>query len=499
MKPETVFALEQADWPAMLVDTAGVVHHANPAAHHRFATSWAGGSPRLTSIWSPENEQTADHFLAQSEMAPVPILTLKFRAPDGAAVPCQTSVCVLAGEGPKRFLLQLLGSGAGPFGERPGSGDTGMWHRQKLDCALQLARTVAHDFNNALTSILGHASHVLGQMEPNHPWRAALLEVEKSAGRAAEIASDLAAFSHQEKDSRAQASGNLNSLLQRCVDILRRNGEPVAVEWSMEFEHKLLAAKFDEAKMQQAFLKILENAIESLREDGRISVQTRNVELSGPKKEGNVALAKGSYVAVEITDNGSGIAANVLPRIFEPFFTTKRGGKHRGLGLAWVYGIVTNHGGGVSVSSRPGSGTSVRVHLPAENRIVKDHLPHPENLRGTQRILMVDDEEIILTLGQTILSAHGYHIRTAASAQRALELLAQPGAAIDLVITDLVMPGMGGRELAEQVHRLYPGTRVLSTSGYVWSADQPSGATYLQKPFTSQELLVQVKAALAAE
>jgi CheY-like chemotaxis protein len=250
--------------------------------------------------------------------------------------------------------------------------------------------------------------------------------------------------------------------------------------------------------MQQALMKVLENAAQALRPNGRVTVQTRNLELTEPTQDRNARLAAGPYVCVEISDNGCGIEPEVLPRIFEPFFTTKRGG-HRGLGLAWVYGIVTNHGGGVAVSSQPGAGTSVRVYLPAEKRIVKDDGFSSDDLTGRQTILMVDDEDLLLTMGQTILSAYGYRVLTANSGQKAMDILSGGGTAVDLVITDLVMPAMSGRELVEHIHRLSPATRVLCTSGYVWPAGQENTGAYLQKPFTSQDLLLKVKRALTQE
>jgi CheY-like chemotaxis protein len=259
----------------------------------------------------------------------------------------------------------------------------------------------------------------------------------------------------------------------------------------------LYAAKFDEAKMQQAFIKILENALQALPGQGRVSIQTRNLDLGEATQDRNVRLAAGGYVCVEIGDNGCGIEPDVLTRIFEPFFTTKRGGNHRGLGLAWVYGIVTNHGGGVAVSSQPGTGTSVRVYLPAENLLVKDPGITSADLGGAQTVLMVDDEDLLLTMGQTILSAFGYRVLTANSGQKALEILERNDPAVDLVITDLVMPAMSGRELVEHIRKLAPETRIICTSGYVWPASQVNDGAYLQKPFTSQNLLLKVKQGLA--
>ncbi|MDW8308380.1 MAG: response regulator [Verrucomicrobiales bacterium] len=226
-------------------------------------------------------------------------------------------------------------------------------------------------------------------------------------------------------------------------------------------------------------------------------MQTRNVELSEPAQDCTARLAAGLYVCVEIADNGCGIEPDVMPRIFEPFFTTKKG-THRGLGLAWVYGILTNHGGAVAVSSVPGAGTSVRLYLPAERVIMRESAATEGDLTGHQTILLVDDEDLLLTMGETILSAYGYRVLTANSGAKALELISKAEKPIDLLITDLVMPLMSGRELVEQVRRLSPETRVITTSGYVWPGDQPEQATYLQKPFTTQELLMKVKQVLGS-
>jgi signal transduction histidine kinase len=501
MKPELGFGLENAGWPALLVDSTASICRANPPAIRLFGAALEGDSPRLSAIWAPENAETAEQFLAQWERSPTVTATLKLRGKDGIIVPHLSSLCAFVRDGQKYFVLQLLPESAPALAEpkNPG-GDATLAQKQKLDCALQLARTVALDFNNALTSILGHTSLVLSKMESNHPWRNSLIEVEKSAAKAAEIANDLGTFSRQEKETRAQAAGNLNSLLQRSAEFFQQNAGPERVTWNLQLERKLCTAKFDEAKMQQAFMKILENSLQAFREnDGRIIIQTRNIELTQPTQDRNVRLAAGSYVCAEISDNGCGIEADILPRVFEPFFTTKRGA-HRGLGLAWVYGIVTNHGGGVAVSSQPGTGTSVRVYLPAEKKLVRsDGVGSDDDLNGNQTILMVDDEDLLLTMGQTILSAYGYQVLTANSGAKALEILARGEPPVDLVITDLVMPAMSGRELVERIQALSPSTRILCTSGYVRPGGQESDDAYLQKPFTSQELLLKVKGSLAAD
>jgi CheY-like chemotaxis protein len=198
---------------------------------------------------------------------------------------------------------------------------------------------------------------------------------------------------------------------------------------------------------------------------------------------------------VEIADNGAVIAPEVLPRIFEPFFTTK-GGAHRGLGLALAYGIVSNHGGGEAVSGQPGAGTSVRIYLPAEQQLAGDGAGAGDDLHGTETVLVVDDEPLVLTMMETILTEYGYKILTASSGRKALAILARDDAKVDLVITDLVMPGMSGRELTEHIRQHKLAEKVLCMSGYVTPADKPADGNCLRKPFTSAELLAKVRRAI---
>jgi signal transduction histidine kinase len=502
MKSEIVFGLEGSAWPALLVDANGVVLRANPAAVDVFGSALSGDAPLLSAVWPPENGMTAVDFLSRWVQSPTPVANLKFRTPNGQIVSCTVSICTFAKDGQKWFVLQLLpvtpaAPAESPAEKEKAPADSGLALKQKLDCALQLARTMSLDFNNALTSILGHTSFVLSKAEPGHPWRHSLMEVEKSASRAAEIANELAMFSQQEKQTRRTPPGNLNAVTQRCVEFFR-NANAGQITWNIQLERELFVARFDEAKVQQALTKILENAVEAIDGTGQISVQTRNMELTGATQDRNVHLGPGAYVCIEIGDNGRGIDDDVLPRIFEPFFTTKKG-SHRGLGLALVYGIVTNHGGGVAVSSQPGAGTSVRVYLPAEKQFVLEGAETDENLRGTQTILVVDDEDILLAMAETILTEYGYHVLTANSGQKALVVLSGGDTKVDLVITDLVMPTMGGRELVERIRQIAPTVRILCASGCVLPPDQQIDLIFLQKPYTSHDLLIRVRQALATE
>ncbi|HEY2329065.1 MAG TPA: ATP-binding protein [Verrucomicrobiae bacterium] len=498
MKPEVVFGLENAAWPALLVGVNGNVLLTNTAAKAVFGAILSGSPAQLAAVWAPENGGGPADFLARWEKSPTATGVLKFRIANGTTVPFSTAICQFTGDGQRLFALQLLPSVAAPAPvvEAPAApvGDAAL--KQKLDCVLQLARTVSLDFNNALTGVLAHTSLLLGKAEPEHPWRRSLLEVEKSAARAAEIAGELAQFSRQEKEVRRAPVGNLNAVMLRCVDFFQ-NTHGTRFTWKLTPERSLFAARFDEAKVQQALTKILENAIESfiVGGGGQIAVETRNVELTEATQDRNVRLNAGTYVCVEISDGGAGIDAEALPRIFEPFFTTKRA-PHRGLGLALVYGIITNHGGGIAISSQPGQGTSARVYLPAEKSLVDETGGSPKEMHGTGTVLVVDDEGLVLTMAETILTDFGYKVLTASGGQKALTILGQPESKVNLVITDLVMPGMGGRELAERIRQLNPHLPVMSTSGYVLPEEKKAGAGFLQKPFTSSELLRKVKSAL---
>ena len=496
IKLDEVFALENAGWPALLVNDACTILRSNQTARKLFGPALEGAAPLLGAIWAPENGPAAEQFLAQWERSPAANISLKFRVKGGGVSSFSVSICSFQKDAQRYFLFQLLPDWSFAADSKGPPTDFTLAQKHKLDVALQLARTVSLDFNNALTSILGYTSLILSQMESNNPWRHLLVEVEKSASKAAEIANDLGTFSRQDKEARTQSSGNLNSIAQRSTEILR-GATTKQISWNVQLERKLFTAKFDEAKMQQAFVKILENANEAISVSGRITVQTRNVELSQGTQDRDLRLAPGTYVCVEISDSGAGIVPDVLPRIFEPFFTTKKASGHRGLGLALVYGIVTNHGGGVAVSSQPGVGTSVRVYLPADKRIVQDQALGSQNLTGTETILFVDDEDLVLTMAKTILGAYGYNVLTANSGQKALEQFSKPEPRIDLVITDMVMPAMSGRELAEHIRQLSVETPILCTSGFVRSANQEDAFSYLQKPFTSQELLLKVRSILS--
>ena len=309
MKSDIVYGLVSASWPAILMDESGAVHNVNPVAVRTLGPTMADGTGTLQALWLSENQGTAAELLARCGGQAVVNLPLRLLGKNRAQLSYQASICTIQDEGKKYFLFQLfpeapagtpatapapataspapVAAAAAGDNKNP-SAEANLAHKQKLDCALQLARTVSLDFNNALTIILGHTSLLLSKADPNNPWRNSLLEMEKSAAKAAEIANDLAAFSRQEKEVKTQATGNLNQLLQRNVDAFRGTKLNKEVAWTMQLERKLYQAKFDEAKLQQAFVEIMQNAIEALGASGRIIITTKNIDLTEPTQDRNV-------------------------------------------------------------------------------------------------------------------------------------------------------------------------------------------------------------------
>ena len=299
MKSSAVFQLENAGWPALLLDGATTICRANSAAIRLFGPTLEGATPLLAAIWSPENTSAPEAFFAQWERSPSPAVLLKLRGKGSNTLVSSAAICSFTKDEQKYFLLQLMPP------EAPGASesfsqqlDQSAANSQKLERALQLTRTVALDFNNALTGILGYTSLILSQIEPNHPWRASLLEVEKFAAKAAEVANDLGMFSRQEKEPRSQLASNLNLLAQRTVELLQNQTSAKTIEWSVVLEKRLFTSRFDEAKLQQALVRIVENGVQAIRERGRIAIQTRNVELAERAQDQTVQLAPGAYVTL---------------------------------------------------------------------------------------------------------------------------------------------------------------------------------------------------------
>jgi two-component system cell cycle sensor histidine kinase/response regulator CckA len=372
---------------------------------------------------------------------------------------------------------------------------------QKMEAIGQLAGGVAHDFNNLLTGINGYSSLALQRIDGNHPIKSYLEEIRKAGERAANLTRQLLAFGR--KQILQPKVLDLNSVVFDLDKMLRRLiGEDIDLLTITEPE--LGQVKADPGQIEQVILNLAVNARDAMPDGGQLTIQTSNVRLSEDYAQQHVSVVPGNYVMLAISDNGSGMDMDTRERVFEPFFTTKGAGKGTGLGLSTVYGIVKQSGGNTWVYSEVGKGTTFKIYLPRvdEPRDGSDAQigakPMP---RGTETILLVEDEEQVRQIAEVILENQGYQVLVAVNGEQALTLVEQHDNDIDLMITDVVMPQMGGRELGERLSSSRPGMRVLYMSGYTDDAIVRHGLMderleFIEKPFTADGLARKVRMVL---
>jgi PAS domain S-box-containing protein len=373
---------------------------------------------------------------------------------------------------------------------------------QKMEAIGRLAGGIAHDFNNLLTAITGYGDFLLKGLGNQHPMRREAMEITKAAQRAADLTGQLLAFSRQQVLQPKVI--DLNSVVTDMEMMLRRLiGEDLQLVTQLGAD--LGAVKADPGQLQQVILNLVVNSRDAMPQGGRITVETANVDLSGEASARNAVADPGSYVMLAVIDTGKGMDQETKARLFEPFFTTKEQGKGTGLGLSTVYGIVKQSGGNIWVYSEPGHGTTFKIYLPRVEQKPADSVQRkealPDTAPGTERILLVEDDDSVRELAREILEMNGYTVFEARNGVEALAFCESGKERLDLMITDLVMPRMGGRDLARNVAPLLPELKVLYLSGYTDSAvmhqgNLDPGSFFLQKPFTPAALAHKVREAL---
>ncbi|MDQ3746378.1 MAG: PAS domain S-box protein, partial [Acidobacteriota bacterium] len=371
---------------------------------------------------------------------------------------------------------------------------------QKLEAVGQLAGGVAHDFNNLLTVITGYSDILLRRFGQGDPARPKVEEIKKAAGRAASLTRQLLAFSRRQ--TLQPKVLDLNVLVADVSKMLRRLiGEDV--EMVLALGTKAGLVKADPGQIEQVLMNLAVNARDAMPRGGKLTVETKSVYLDEGYARHHIAVNPGPYVMLAVSDTGTGMDAETQARAFEPFFTTKEVGKGTGLGLSTVYGIVKQSGGYVWVYSEVGHGTTFKIYLPTVGEVAGAEEPAalPDVPGGSETVLLVEDEEMVRDLSREILEEGGYTVIVARDGLEGLRVCREFEGRIDLVITDVVMPQAGGRELAEKAAALRPNAKVLYMSGYTEDAVVRHGVLeeempFIQKPFTPDALTRKVREVL---
>jgi PAS domain S-box-containing protein len=374
---------------------------------------------------------------------------------------------------------------------------------RRLESVGQLAGGIAHDFNNILAVIMNYAQFVSEELEPDTQARQDVEEIRRAAERAAALTRQLLIFSRREVakpevlDLRKVVSG-LENLLRRAL------GERVQLE--THFREDLWAIEADPGQIEQVLVNLSINARDAMPEGGRLLIEIENAELDQEYTYMHPDTEPGPYVRLKVSDTGMGMDEETIRRAFEPFFTTKGKAEGTGLGLATVYGIVTGAGGRIDLYSEPGIGTTIKVHLPATSAqpgVGKDK-PGGHPLGRGEVVLVVEDEPDVRRMAERILSKGGYSVLGTNGGEEAIEIARQAEQPIDLVLTDVIMPGILGTELAEQIREMRPGLGVVFMSGYSHQVLAPQALAnqdhdaFIEKPFNAGELLRTVQGVLHA-
>ena len=368
-----------------------------------------------------------------------------------------------------------------------------VYRKSRLEGVGKLAAGVAHDFNNLLTGIKGYANLALGEAAEASSMARDLGEVQKLADRAAGLARQLLLFSRQQPIEPVVM--NINSLVEKITKMLRRLiGEEIELEFIPAED--LWNVEADAGQLEQVLMNLVVNARDAMPRGGKLTIETSNAELDQTYAKEHAGVEPGEYVMLAVTDTGCGMDEAMQQHIFEPFYTTKGPDKGTGLGLSTAYGIVKQHGGNIWLYSERGRGTTFKVYLPSvteEAEVKAAEASQEESPRGTETILLVEDEGAVLAVGERVLRAQGYEVLTASCPAEAKEVESQHDGRLDLLLTDVVMPGSSGRVLFDDLRERREDLRVLYISGYadgaiVHHGVLDPGTPFLQKPFTGERL-----------
>ncbi|MBI4957764.1 MAG: response regulator [Myxococcales bacterium] len=481
-------ALQAAPDGMLLVDGSGCVRFANTAATALFARGALDGVPVAELMRERRGELLVPVAPASCPRGR-PLLVVGLR--EGAReLPLECTSSALAGAPPLVIVAIRDVSERLKYEERLRAG-------QRMEAIGKLAGGVAHDFNNVLGAIMAYSDFARSSLPAGSPASDDLVEIQQAAARAASLTAQLLAFSRRQVIQPRRL--DLNAVVRDVEKLLRRVlGENVELDMGL-CEH-LWVAEIDPSQLEQVLLNLAVNARDAMPKGGRLTLETANVTLDDAYASVHPEVGPGDHVMLAVSDTGVGMTEAVRVRIFEPFFTTKPVGSGTGLGLATVYGIVKQAGGHIWVYSEPGEGTTFKIYVPravgdAEGLPAKRPALHAPG--GSERILVVEDEPALRNVFVRSLRQAGYEVLEASNGADALLKVASLQGELDLLITDVVMPQMGGRELADKLRARQPSLRVLYLSGYTENAIVHHGVLdavdFLQKPFVPNELLRRVR------
>lgn len=380
-----------------------------------------------------------------------------------------------------------------------------LFQSQKMETVGKLAGGIAHEFNSIMTAIIGQSEFLAADLPPGNPLRHNATEIRKAADRAASLTRQLLAYGR--KQLLRPEILDLNAVLSGMENVLHHLvGRNVDVR--LVLSAGLPPVPADAGQIEQVIVNVVMNAVDAMPNGGKLTLETAPATLDAEYVSRFPELKAGDYVLLAISDTGTGMSDEVKARVFEPFFSTKDVGKGTGLGLATCYGILKQSGGHITVYSEPGRGSTFKIYLPQARITPRAPAPHPASAgmpRGIETILLVEDDAALREMAAMLLGRLGYHVLTAVNGLEALKLTQQPGNGhIDLLFTDVVMPHMSGKELANRIRSLFPQTKILFTSAYTEGAIVHQGAldpgvAMLQKPFTPAALATKVREILNAE
>ncbi|HSD95458.1 MAG TPA: ATP-binding protein [Syntrophales bacterium] len=377
-------------------------------------------------------------------------------------------------------------------------------HAQKMEAIGTLAGGIAHDFNNLLQAISGYTQLLLMRKDASDPDYGKLEVIQSSTLKASELTKQLLIFSRK-MESKLKPLDLNHEVMQVCKILQRTIPRMITIDLRLSDSLKVVNA--DSAQLEQILMNLGVNARDAMADGGTLTFQTENVYLDRGYTTSMLGATPGEYILLTVADTGHGMDKETLQHIFEPFYTTKEAGKGTGLGLAIVYGIVQNHNGYIQVDSRPGGGTTFRIYFPVlksdgqEKAEVKVQKEAP---RGKERILLVDDGKTVLDIGQDLLRQYGYETILADGGEKAIEIYSKEKDRIDLVILDLIMPGMGGQKCFQELLKINPRIKVIISTGasaeeQVREAFNPHPVGYVSKPYQLKDMLSKVREVLDAK